>query len=145
MEAQKTTLAVRQHVRYLCDLPAHAALELETAAIIKLSRSAVSADGRVPLRVVDLSRGGLGLASTIYFPPGAMLRLEISFPATDGVERLAVLPVVVRRTTMTDRTPSYYLGASFERLDTSQKAIVEELTEVLVALGATQAPEKSRA
>jgi PilZ domain len=122
MSQAKTDLSVRQHLRQQCDLAARARLVDADAAFIKLAPLVSRSPGVVDLRVIDTSRGGLGLSSAVYLPPGTRLLIALSIDNTP-----AELSVRVQRVRMTDRKPTYYVGTSFHDTTPEQAALIATL------------------
>lgn len=135
MSQNGNDLSVRQYKRYQCDLASAVKLDDADAAWLRFSPAASTSPRSVPVRVIDVSHGGLGLSSTVYIPPGT--RLVVTFEA-GGVEREYF--VVARRVKMMDRTPRYYIGTAFSGTSPEQSARVEELLGMFdKAEGATRA------
>jgi hypothetical protein len=108
-------LSVRSHERVQCSLAAEVAVGETSAAQVRLAGSVKNSEGAVGATVVDCSLGGLGLRSPVYFPKTCRLRVRITIPDLPGVPGGQVqAAVIVQRSAMADRSPSYYLGCSFE-------------------------------
>lgn len=115
MQPNPTPSLVRADQRYNCSLgavlrPAPGDTSSPSADLgdqVLLGRSAGEGDGTVKVTVVDLSRGGLGVSTPIFFPRGA--RVEISVAGKGGVSTVVGR---VQRVEMRDRKPTYYLGVS---------------------------------
>jgi hypothetical protein len=101
-------LVVRQHERYHCRLGATVRVADISVDQVALARSVGDGAGVVKATVVDCSRGGMGLETTVFFPRGCRLRVHLG-----GADSLVELSVRVQRASMLDRTPTYYLGVSF--------------------------------
>lgn len=109
-------LVVRQHERYLCRVAGKARVAEEMGERVVLASSAGDGAGGVQMTVVDCSRGGLGLETSVFFPRGCRLKLTVEGLLVEGPDhgmRPGELAVRVQRATMTDRKPTYYLGLSF--------------------------------
>lgn len=108
-------LSVRSHERVKCALPAELWVGERSQDAVRLTGAARNAHGAVAVTVVDCSLGGLGLSSPVYLPKACRLRVRVDCPR-DGEQapRILEAAVAVQRATMTDRSPSYYLGCSFE-------------------------------
>lgn len=104
-------LIVRQHERVPCDLPARIRLAPASVRIIRLTPAA-SSTGELAARVVDLSRGGAGLSSAIYLPVRSSVVVVVHRPGGEPIE----LNGQIRRATMMDKRPHYYLGVEFADL-----------------------------
>lgn len=104
-------LVVRQYQRHRCDLPAHISIEPEHAPLVRPAGAALDPAGLVRARVIDASLGGLGLRTGVFLPRTCRLRVRIPDPA--GGPPLLDALLIVQRTALTDRAPTYYLGASF--------------------------------
>lgn len=118
-------LLVRGNIRFDIALPARAAVGDEHARKVRLGEASGAVHGWVPVDVVDVSAGGIGLVSGTFFPRRTLLRVEIMpFTAEGGAaagesgvvmtgEPLMRCQVRVQRVVMTDRRPAYLLGTSF--------------------------------
>ena len=122
MSQVKNDLSVRQYQRQRCDLPSRVRLDEADAACVKLSPLASVLPGTLDVRVTDTSRGGLGLSSAVYLPPGTRLTATVE---VDGTPRAFL--VRVQRVRMTDRKPTYYIGTSFGVSSAEHAAIVDAL------------------
>lgn len=101
------SLVVRQHERLSCALRADIAVDPRHAEALDIARHVADGAGRVSATCTDVSRGGMGLRSAVYFPKHAVLRVRL--PDTDGCWEATVR---VERATMIDRGPTYDLGVS---------------------------------
>jgi hypothetical protein len=108
-------LVVRRHERIACALPAVVAIADDSRGAMRLSRSHTRPDGSIDVEVVDVAAGGMGLSSALFLPRGCGLSVEIKGA---GGEVFSAR-VRVQRVLMSDRTPTYYIGASFEGADAS--------------------------
>ena len=144
MSTNATDLAVRGHERYQCNVPAVLAVHSEHAKLIRLDKSAPGAGGPASVHIVDLSMGGVGLRSPLFFPLSTRLVLHLTPPSGD-VSHAIPLSLRVQRVMMLDRSPAYYLGTAFEGLAPEHAAVVSELLDGLRASGAKLVPEKPRA
>lgn len=133
MTFEQTDLAVRQHDRYECELRAEIGVAPASEGAVRLSRSAPGAGGRVPVRVVDLSRGGVGINSPVLFPQTCRIALRLSVPSAEpgGAALVFETALRIQRATMTDRTPTYYLGTSFEEHGPDHEKSVARLMEAV--------------
>lgn len=133
MEPNPTPSLVRTDQRYNCSLgavlrpapdePSEVGRDLGDQVL--LGRSAGEGDGTVKVTVVDVSRGGLGVATPIFFPRGS--RIEISVNGKDGV---GTVQGRVQRVEMLDRRPTYRLGVLFANA-TDSMPVVESLLKDL--------------
>lgn len=143
MTMPNSDLAVRRHERYVCDFPAQVVVGPASAAAVRLSGSAVAANGAIPARVTDFSIGGLGIQSPVFLPGTCQVQVRLTpadpaIPPFQGILR-------IQRAAMTDRKPTYYLGTSF---DPGHPADAETLARLLAWLkqsGAKLMPERARA
>jgi hypothetical protein len=142
MSSHGTDLAVRGQERYQCGFPSLLVVATEHQKLIKLDKSSPGGGGPVPVQVVDLSMGGLGLRSPVFFPLSC--RLVITLQATDTEPELSV-PLRLQRVMMLDRAPSYYLGTAFETLTPEQTRSIASFVDRLKSSGAALVPEKPRA
>ncbi len=138
MGVHASDLAVRRHERYLCDLAARIAVE---GPEVRLARAALGAHGHLAARLVDVSRGGMSLSTGVYLPPSCLVSITVALPG----ERTLVTRARVHRSAMTDRRPSYYIGAAYEGEDAARDAAVEEFIRALREAGAEPVPEPRRA
>ncbi len=142
MGSAASDLVVRGSDRYQCDLAATIAVAPVHARLIKPDAAAPGGGGPVDVRLVDLSRGGAGVRSPLFFPGGARLTLTLTPP---GASSPLCVEVRVQRVMMLDRKPTYYLGTAFEGMTEQNSAIVTAMVQNLKASGAMAVPEKSRA
>jgi hypothetical protein len=110
-------LSVRQHERHPCDVAAGMLVSGQSVDAVKLVKTGA---GGAPGRVVDFSRGGLGLSSTVYFPLTCHLRVSIPDNAGGSIK----IDLRVQRVAMLDRTPTYYIGTSFDATTPEQQKAV---------------------
>lgn len=112
MTSSPTPSLVRADQRYSCSLNAvvrpggAAGSTADGAEPVVLGRTAGEGDGTTKATVVDVSRGGLGVSTPIFFPRGA--RVEVSIALPGGAPGTVVGRV--QRVDMRDRNPTYYLG-----------------------------------
>ena len=142
MNTAGTDLTVRRHERVLCDLEAVVAVAPECQASVKLSRGACRADGGVSARVVDCSRGGLGLQTKVFLPGTSVLTVCFALPGSNEEVRTKVR---VQRVAMVDRGPTYYIGTSFEEEDQRCDLALGRMIQELLAQGRVAPVEKRRA
>lgn len=133
-------LVVREHDRHACSLPARIAIGPASAGAVKPARSISGLGGAIEVRIVDFSRGGLGIASAVYLPPSCSLVLTLP-----GLETVGPVPLKVRRATMTDRRPTYYIGASFDHAAPGAGDAAARLIEALRTPDGAVPPEASLA
>jgi hypothetical protein len=114
MPSQTDRLVVRQHDRFRCNIPARVVIEAAHADQVVLAKAAAEAGGGTSLRIVDSSRGGLGLESRVFLPKACRLRISVTDPSS-GQE--VTVTVRVQRVAMTDRRPLYYLGTAFVEME----------------------------
>lgn len=111
MGKQEDQLAVRRHDRQDCDLPGWVRVDDVHSAQVVFSRAVVENGGVISVRIVDCSRGGLGVRSSVYLPRG--VKITVGFCTESGQhETEHELQVRVQRGSMVERTPTYYLGTS---------------------------------
>lgn len=72
-------------------------------------------DAQTGMAVIDVSEGGLGLQSGIYFPRNLRLRLHVSSvePGLDSDASAPTVHGIVRRCVMIDHKPTYHVGVQF--------------------------------
>lgn len=110
MATNDQSLVVRQHERHECRIGAVVVCESSGPGEVHVSRTVGDGAGGVPTTLIDVSSGGVGLWSAVFFPKGCRLRLKVFGDDSLGAEGAAVR---VQRVQMTDRKPTYYLGLSF--------------------------------
>jgi hypothetical protein len=127
-----TDLSVRRHERVLCDLGAMVTIAPESLGAVRPSRGATTAQGEVEARVVDASKGGLGLRTRVFLPGTALLIVRFTPP---GVAAEVRAKARVQRVAMLDRTPTYYIGTAFEGEDRQCDLALGRLIQELLARG----------
>lgn len=143
MTMPNSDLAVRRHERYVCDFPAQVVVGPASAATVRLSGSAVGANGAIAARVTDFSVGGLGIHSPVFLPGTCQLHVRLiptdpAIPPFQGTLR-------IQRAAMTDRKPTYYLGTSFDAGHPADAESLARMLEWLKSSGAKLMPERARA
>ena len=135
MSQKKSSLSVRRHERYACDLPALVRVVPEECGRVRLVGSELDKAGNTPVRLVDCSPGGFGFNTGVFLPK--MLRLEIVIEADTTTGRPALSTTIkIRRVIMLDYTPAYFIGASFEDSELSKGSGLRALIEHIRRLGA---------
>jgi hypothetical protein len=142
MTAHATDLAVRRHERYLCDFAASITV---AGPAVTLAKAALGHQGRLQGRLVDVSRGGMGLSTHVYLPSSCRITISATIPDGSGKERTITAEARVHRSAMTDRKPTYYIGAAFDGEDAARDAAVEKFIQLLRDSGAQRVPERARA
>jgi hypothetical protein len=135
MESPQFDLTLRRFERYLGDFPGEVSIGPASAPAIRIARSALTNAGTVSVRVVDFSRGGLGFKAGVYFPGGCSVHVKMTLEGTPVFRFDA--PLIVRRVTMLDGKPTYYIGAAFDPADAALDAKVARVIDELKARGAT--------
>jgi hypothetical protein len=107
-------LIVRDSERFEVAMPARMRVAGEHASIVRLSAAAPQRDGWVDVDVIDLSRGGFGVMSPIFFPRRSLVQVQIFQPGSESDETVLEGIVRVMRVTMTDARPGYLLGLAQE-------------------------------
>jgi hypothetical protein len=132
---------VRQHERVSCRIGAAVRVAPIHEPFVPIARGVKEGpDGAgVPATIVDISRGGLGIETTIFLPKSA--RVEVSLPGMEvGAETARVVLVgTVMRITMINRTPRYYLGLAFVGEDATTQANAAALLTRLRSTAAAMA------
>ena len=97
------------------------------------------------MRLVDCSPGGFGFNTGVFLPK--MLRLEIVIEPDTTTGRLAFSTTIkIRRVIMLDYTPAYFIGASFEDSEVSERPALRALIEHIKQMDAgTSDAEAKRA
>lgn len=90
-------------------MPAEISVAESSATQVRLSAQSKGVSGTVPAMISDCSRGGIGFISKVYLPPSCRVLVRIPGPG-EAIEFI----LRVQRVRMTDRVPSYYLGAAFD-------------------------------
>lgn len=144
MASHAADLAVRGYERYQCNLISLVRVESEHAKLIRVDKSAPGAGGPATVHIVDLSMGGVGLRSPLFFPLSTKLVLSIHPPEALGIDAVEV-GLRVQRVIMLDRTPAYYLGTAYDNLTPKQSELISGMLADLKAAGAPLVPEKPRA
>ncbi len=111
MGKQNDHLTVRRHDRWGCDINGSLSVDDIHGEQVVFSRAVTESGGGVPVRIVDCSRGGLGLHCSVYLPRGTRVIVEFTETETPGEDK-NTLHLRVQRGSMIDRTPSYYIGTS---------------------------------
>ena len=88
----------------------------------------------MPGRLVDVSRGGVGISTALFVPRTCVGDLKIFFPDVigRGKEKLAFQHrVVVRRSRLVDHAPTYLLGMAFDQATPeTETGIVAVMNEI---------------
>lgn len=113
MADKNENLVVRQHERLSCALRAELRVSPEHAEKVIVSSAAGETNGVVAVTLIDLSSGGVGVKSKVFFPKQARMVLRIWASGSDGAGQPSEFAVRIQRVQMLDRTPVYYLGAAF--------------------------------
>lgn len=129
MTAPAESLVVRQHERVSCALPAEVAVAPECAEGVSLSRSVGDAAGRVVATATDVSRGGMGLRCSTFFPRHTLLVVRLPENHAGGTGPWEAT-VRVERVSMVDRGPTYYLGTSIPRTEEGARCVEALLKEL---------------
>lgn len=98
------------------------------ADFVRLTRTSGSREGWLDADVVDLSGGGFGFLSAVYFPKRLLMNCELFDPRGNDV--LLTCSGRVTRVVMTDRRPMYLVGMLFEDMSPEHRA---KLAEVLAS------------
>lgn len=112
MKSQESFLAAsRLFVRHGTHLAASVEVHPDHADQVRMSFGDALSD----FAVVDVSRGGIGLHSSVFLPKNLKVVLKISQTGPSGAEssRPLTIPAIVRRYTLVDHRPSYLIGLQF--------------------------------
>jgi len=120
-EGGASDLTLRQHQRVRCSIACPLRVAPEHAKMVQLSSIAADASGGFEGTLVDLSRGGAGVRTSVFVPK--QTRLIVRLPDAGGTLSLTLR---VMRVQMIDRTPRYELGL----------ALVDATPELVSAVGA---------
>ena len=119
-------LSVRQHERYSCDLTAEISIAPGCAGQVRPVGGAEVAAGVISGRLIDASGGGVGLQTRVYLPRHCRIAVRVVDPVRPG-EVLLAATLVVQRTAMVDRGPTYYVGGAFEGAGASEQPLLARL------------------
>lgn len=128
----QSELRYRGHERFDVVLPARIRVEASSRASVRLSKAFGGPDAWTDADVHDISRHGLGIASTLFAPRKTTLDIEIFGLAGSGSGPILSASARVQRVVMTDRRPAYLLGVTFESMAPEQ---LERLESFLLTLG----------
>lgn len=111
MKSDAVVLQARQFQRHTTRYKARLQVHPDHAAQFRLSLPDVQND----LSVVDVSSGGLGLASGFYLPKNLRLTLRVSSADDEDASRghAATVAVIVKHCALVDHQPSYRVGTQF--------------------------------
>jgi len=93
-------------------------------------------DAQSEVFVTDVSKGGLGLASTVFIPRS--LKLIVHVPCPD--QRDLSIPAIARRCVLSDHKPNYTVGLQFCRPNGEPEA---ELLKLVMGDAQESPPEDS--
>ena len=134
--APKSGLSVRQHAREDISLPIEFIVSKEHQEQVRFSASSTAARYHlIRGTAIDISRGGLGMASNQYLPRMCEGRIRIfdsSVTTLDDEQASEVKPIFetkvkVRRVLLEGHTPSYFIGMAFINPPTDLLAKMLEL------------------
>jgi hypothetical protein len=135
MKPESDNLVVRQQERVQCALPVELRVAPEDVSRVALSSNAGAGGGLVRAKAVDGSLGGMGIETPVFFPKSCRLTLRIPMVeagAESGAEAVVIeLAAQVKRVTMLNRTPIYYLGVLFLGKGPEVEAAKARLMEVV--------------
>lgn len=126
---QGEELVVRQHARQLCDLGGLLRVSPESAVQLVLGRGVTESSGALAVRVVDGSPGGAGVWSKVFVPRSVRVSIVVGSDSGEGLE----FACLVKRASMIDRTPLYYLGLSFVEQGEQQAAKAARLLALMAS------------
>lgn len=117
MKPESDQLVVRQQERVQCALPVEMRVAAEDAPRVVLSSSVGAGGGLVRAAAVDCSMGGMGIETPVFFPRTCRVTVRVPLiePGADPTAGPVVLELAaqVKRVTMLNRTPVYYVGVLF--------------------------------
>ncbi len=125
------SVVVRKNVRHDVALRAAVSIVGECANMVRLSPGANAPTGWLDLDCVDLSLGGIGLASPVFFPRQTRLAVKLHSP-TDDQKVILECVCVVRRVIMTDGRPAYHLGTSFDGMSEEMRQKAEHILSMVI-------------
>jgi hypothetical protein len=108
-------LVVRRTQRHDVVLRGRFSVAPPHAHAVRLAKASGARDGVVEGDVVDLSGGGVGFLSPVFFPKRLLMDVQVLAPG-------AAAPLLscrgrVTRVLMTDRRPMYLVGLAFEEME----------------------------
>jgi len=112
MKTQESFLAAsRLFVRHGTHLAASVEVHPDHADQVRMSFGDALSD----FAVVDVSKGGIGLHSSVFLPKNLKVVLKICHTGPAGAEasRPLTIRAIVRRYTLVDHRPSYLIGLQF--------------------------------
>ncbi len=124
--ASQDQIIVRQSARHDVCLRGMARVAPESSNIVRLARASGAKDGWIEVDVVDLSSGGVGFVSMLFFPRRSLLTLRI-FGNAPEAPAVATVQCRIQRVCMTDRRPAYLIGGAIEATDDEARAGLEKL------------------
>lgn len=104
---------VRHHQRQACSVDASLRVSSEHAERVVISASVCDSHGRVPVKIVDVSDGGMGLHCGLFIPARTIFEVDVEDPCAPGAVQRLTVQLRVQRITMMSREPRYYLGAAY--------------------------------
>lgn len=116
-------LNIRQHQRVECALPGHLAIA-PSCSHLRLSNKVADESMSIPVTLVDVAPGGMGLHSQVYLPRLCAVRLIVQ----DGYREWD-FSATVRRTVMINHAPNYLVGVLLSDPDEQAHARITELIE----------------
>lgn len=125
------SLVVRKNVRHDVALRAAVSITGYCTDIVRLSPAANAPTGWLDLDCVDLSLGGVGFASPVFFPRQTKLKVKLFSPSESNKVILECV-CVVRRVIMTDGRPAYHLGTSFDDMSEEMRLKAEQLLAMVI-------------
>jgi hypothetical protein len=138
---QNENLVVRQHERVKCALAAEVSVGTEHAEIVKLASLVSDGQGVFSARVVDISRGGFALRTSVFMPKHVRLVVRITDGSLLAAGQTVVLSAVckVMRVSMIDRAPGYELGTAFVNMSAEEQQAVSGLIKRVAEMQAVTA------
>lgn len=125
-------LIIRRNERHEVSLPARARVSFSHADVVKLSKGAGGKDGWVDVHLIDFSRAGIGIVSSIFFPRGVLIEVEVPDLESDQGGVLIRCEMRAMRVQMTDRRPAYLIGGAFTDLSDE---VSEQIDGLMTRLG----------
>lgn len=122
MDQEFKELSGRRHRRETCQVAASLRVAPEHADRVVIGRAGEA----VPATITDFGEGGLGIRTAIFLPRGCALVLRLGEGLPAGGQD-APATIRVRRVRMTDRQPTYYLGASFDGPESERAGLLSAL------------------
>lgn len=123
-------LTLRRHARNDFDLPGEFEIAPEMGPQVRFTHEVEGASpDRVPVRIIDLSRGGAGWECPVFLPRECEGTLRVRGSKDAGAETLFEQRVQVRRVRMTEGRTDYQIGGVFLGEVDRTRAVIERVLD----------------